>query len=170
MKRFAAISLMGAAFATVSGSVLAAGQQLNATMNVTADVTASCTNVSTGDMNFGTAGQLDMDDVQTVAISVTCDNGATYTVELDYGIQPNATLRQLADASSGEFMDYDIYQPNATGGQQQTTLWGTAANSEAYAHTGSGAAQTLTATGVLHRASGTSPGTYSDAVSVTLNF
>jgi spore coat protein U-like protein len=160
MKRFAVVSLLGAC--CIANTAQAAS--LDASMNVTALVTAACSKLTSGNLDFGSNGAADTDTNKSVDITVKCDMGTGYTVELDYGQNPLSTQRQVADSSLGEFMDYDIFQPGGT------TPWGTLANSAAVARTGNGADQVLTAPAVLHRNSGANAGSYTDLVTVTLNF
>jgi spore coat protein U-like protein len=134
-------------------------------INVSAEVTASCSSITATPVDFGPAGAADVTQDSTSTITVTCDNNTAYTVELDYGQSSlGAGLRQVTGAG-GEFMDYDIAQDAAF-----TTPWGLQADGTQFAGTGTGAADPLTAYFRLHRNSGNSPGTYTDLVGVTLTF
>ena len=151
-----------------SGGAFAQGQTLLEDIAVTATVTAACSALTATDVDFGSAGQADAVDDATSTISVTCNNGTNYTVELDYGIAPQGGTQRVVTGSggaAGEMMDYAIYQPGGF-----TVPWGTLANTQAYSGTGNGAAQSLVANFRLDRTSGASPGTYTDLVGVTLNF
>jgi spore coat protein U-like protein len=146
-----------------SGSVFAQ-QTLIDDINVTATVTAACSELTATDVDFGSAGAADAIDDSTSTISVTCDNGTAYTVELDYGMSSLGTQRQVTGAG-GEFMDYAIFQDAGF-----TTPWGDIANGEQFDGVGTGAADPLTAYFRLQRNAGSSPGTYTDLVGVTLTF
>jgi len=160
-----------ALFATAaSAEPIVGGSPGITTMNVSATVTEACTDITAADLLFGSQAAREEDVVQTVDISVTCGNGVQYDIELDYGANPAGTQRQLAGSGNGQFIDYDIFQPDATGGAAMTTPWGTKTDAAHYANTGTGVAQTLTGTGVLRLHSTTGPDTYSDVVGVQLNF
>lgn len=150
-----------------SGSSFAQ-QTLLEDINVTATVTAACSALTATDVDFGAAAAADVTDDATSTISVTCDTGTAYTVELDYGITPQGTKQRVltgALGAAGEQMLYDIYQPGGF-----ITPWGTIAEGEEYSGAGNGNAQDLIANFRLQRTSGSSPGTYTDLVGVTLNF
>lgn len=166
MKKLA--SHMAVAAVLASGSVLAAGQTLLEDIAVSAEVTAACSALTASDVDFGAAGAADTDQGGTSTITVTCNTGTPYTVELDYGMNPQGgTQRVLTGAGGalGEQMLYDISQDAG-----HTIPWGDIANGDQVDGTGNGSVQTLTAYFMLHRTSGSSPGTYTDLVSVTLNF
>jgi spore coat protein U-like protein len=162
MKKLVAYPIAALAL-LASGSVLAQ-QTLLEDINVTATVTAACTDLTATDVDFGSAAAADVIDDATSTITVTCDTGTAYSVELDYGMTALGTQRQVTGAG-GEFMDYSIFQDAGF-----TTPWGDTANGDAFTGTGTGAADPLTAYFRLQRNSGNSPGTYTDLVGVTLSF
>lgn len=153
-----------AALALLASGTVFAQQTLIDDINVTATVTAACTDLTATDVDFGSAGAADVTQDATSTITVTCDTGTAYTVELDYGMSPLGTQRQVTGAG-GEFMDYAIFQDAG-----YSTPWGDIANGQELAGTGTGAADPLTAYFRLQRNSGSSPGTYTDLVGVTLTF
>lgn len=160
------VAYPAAALALLASGTALAQQTEITSIGVSAEVVAACSTVTATDVDFGTAAAADVPDDATSTITVTCDTGAPYTLELDYGATPLAgtTIRQVSGAN-GERMDYFIYQDAA-----MTTPWGTVAEGEEFRGTGTGAADPLTAYFRLHRTSGTSPGTYTDIVGVTLTF
>jgi len=155
-----------AALALLASGSAFAQQTLLDNIAVSAEVIAACTSVTATDVDFGTAAAADEMDDATSTVTVTCDTGTAYTVELDYGQTPLAgtTIRQVTGAG-GEFMDYFIYQDAAF-----SAPWGTVAEGEERTGTGTGAAEALTAYFRLQRNSGSSPGVYTDLVGVTLSF
>lgn len=155
-----------AALALLASGTTLAQQTLLDDIAVSAEVTAACSSLTATDVDFGTSAAVDATDDATSTITVTCDTGTAYTVELDYGQTPVAgtTIRQVTGAG-GEFMDYYIYQDAGA-----TTPWGTSAEGEQFDGTGTGAADPLTAYFRLQRTSGNSPGVYTDLVGVTLTF
>lgn len=155
-----------AALALLASGTTFAQETLLEDIAVSAEVTAACSDLTATDVDFGAAGAADETQDSTSTITVTCDTGTAYTVELDYGQTPVAgtTIRQVTGAG-GEFMDYFIYQDAGA-----TTPWGTIAEGEQLDGVGTGAADPLTAYFRLHRTSGNSPGVYTDLVGVTLTF
>src|SRR5688500_533282 len=99
-----------AALALLASGTTLAQQTLLEDIAVSAEVTAACTSLTATDVDFGTAGAADVPDDATSTITVTCDTGTTYTLELDYGQTPLAgtNIRQVTGAG-GEFMDYFIF-------------------------------------------------------------
>ena len=163
--------LIPAAMLALLSTAASAQQTLIDSMNVSATVTAACSALSTTDLVFGAMGQVDQSQDTTATVSVTCDNGTAFTIDLDDGISgpgQGATGRQVAGVGSGETMDYEIFQPAANGSAATTTHWG--AGAQSVGGTGTGAVQDFIATGRLFRTSGSSPGDYTDLVTVTLNF
>jgi spore coat protein U-like protein len=162
-----------AALALLASGGAVAQQTLTDDINVTAVVTAACTSVTATDVDFGSAAAADVNqDDQTSTITVTCDTGTAWTVEIDYGMNPVAgtpPIRNVTSSvapSAGERMDYYIFSDAG-----RTTTWGTTADGDnVVTGTGTGAADPLTAYFRLVRTSGNSPGTYTDLVTVTMTF
>lgn len=145
---------------------------LDDTMAVSAEVVGACSDLTANDLDFGSAPASDIDDDETAIINVTCNDSTSYTVELDYGIQPNGLTRRVADDTSGQFMSYVVFKPAAGGAAATTTPWGTEADElgSSYTGTGSGTAQALTASGRLSRTASNTSGTYTDLITVTLTY
>jgi spore coat protein U-like protein len=96
-----------------------------ANVTVTATVTANCT-ITTGSVAFGSydpivanaATNLD----QTGSFNVACTKGAPgVQIDLDKGLNPSGTDRQMNSATSGDFLKYQLY--TTTG---RTIIWGSA--------------------------------------------
>jgi spore coat protein U-like protein len=150
-----------------AGSALA----LQTSMNVRADVVSACSEVAVADLDFGTAGQSDATQDTTTTVSVTCTDGTSYDVEMDYGVNAGGgTQRRLADEAGTDFLDYDLFQPDASGAAATDTPWGAKADGGEYAGIGTGSSQSLVATGRLHRRAQSTAGLFTDAVVVRLNF
>lgn len=144
-----------------SGSVLAQ-ETSTANINVTAVVEAACEQITATDVDFGAQGNTGGTDDSTSTITVECDTGTGYTVEIDYGQTAIGTQRRVT-TGEGDFMDYAIFQPGGF-----TAPWGE--DLEAYEGTGTGAPDALTANFRLNRAAGIALGTYTDLVTVTLTY
>ncbi|HUR40812.1 MAG TPA: spore coat protein U domain-containing protein [Verrucomicrobiae bacterium] len=152
-----------AALALLASGNALAQQSSVANINVTATVEAACADVTATDVDFGSQGNIGNTDDATSTITVDCDTGTQYSVAIDYGVAPLGTQRQVTNGNSGEFMDYDIFQPGGF-----TTPWGEGA--DALDGTGTGAADALVANFRLQRAAGKGFGVYTDLVTVTLSY
>ncbi|BBI99211.1 biofilm synthesis protein [Ferrigenium kumadai] len=136
-----------------------------ATFNVTATVPTSCSVTAGNNLDFGNyTGTADVDGA--THIHVTCTNGGSYTVGLDYGAHPTGTQRKLdSDTTAGNFLNYELYSDAG-----RTTPWGNDASSWV-AGTGTGSEQTLDVYGRIP--TGQTPpiaGTYHDVITVTVTF
>ncbi len=136
------------------------------TFDVFAEVVANCSALNATDIDFGVDGAINVEDDAEGSIEVTCVSGASYDIELDYGVLPNGTIRQVTTGGSGTpGIDYYLYQDAG-----RTVAWGEEANGEEFQGTGTGAAQTIPVYGRLDRNDANEVGTYTDLITVTLNF
>lgn len=147
-----------------SGGVLAQ-QTETATISVNAEVVAGCGAVTATDVDFGAQPQTETDSTGQSTITVNCSTGTSYTVEINYGMTPQGTLRTVTGSGVGAAMDYYVWQDS-----NGTVPWGDIANTAEYNGTGTGAADPLTAYFVLDRTGGAAPDTYTDLLAVTLTF
>lgn len=141
--------------------------------SVFAEVTASCSSIDAADIDFGSSPAIAGSRDVATTINLVCTVGTPYTVELDYGItptSPGSSQRQVSDFASGQYMDYTIFQPGAGGAAATTAPWGLAADNQEYVGTGTGTSQALTATGRLDQTDSVAPGSYTDLVTVFLNY
>lgn len=168
MSSVAAVAMGAAAAASAAPVTTSPGI---GTMNVTAVVTAGCTDLTVGNLDFGTNPAASTTVDVPVDILVTCNSNTSYTIELDYGAnEVGVGQRQVTNDDNGEFIDYEIFQPAANGGAATSLPWGTAAQGAEFVGTGTGGEQTLTATGRLQLTETNAAGTYTDIVTVTLSF
>jgi len=126
-------------------------------------VTVSATN-----LNFGSVVSGTLSATGNATINVNATNGLTYTVTLDAGLYYSAGYRYVrTGATLGGA--YFLYKEAA-----RTTQWGDAGFAGTFSSfsgvtgTGSGAAQTLTVYGTTFP--GTTPGTFTDTVTVTVHY
>lgn len=147
-----------------SGSAFAQSTE-ETNINVNAVVTASCAAITATDVDFGSATQTETDSTDTSTITVNCSSGAPYTVEIDYGMTPQGTIRTVTGSTAFASMDYYVFQDAGN-----TTPWGDVANGEEFTGTGTGADDPLTAYFVLDRTAGAPADSYSDLLTVTLTF
>jgi spore coat protein U-like protein len=134
--------------------------------NVTATVLKNCA-VSSSDLAFGdyTAGSGSPVTASTT-VSVTCTAALAYTIALDGGqTTSDVTARAMTDGASHN-LSYGLYTTNAYG-----TVWGDGTGgSSTVAGTGNGAAQAVTVYGRIAAAQFVAAGSYTDRVTVTVNY
>jgi spore coat protein U domain-containing protein, fimbrial subunit CupE1/2/3/6 len=164
-------------FASTGTSRAVAAYQLsgscsNITANATdfpfaasASVVPSC-RVSASDLGFGTQGVLDNDLDATSAVTVTCTNGASYSVGLNQGTTSGGTttIRKMVGQTSSATINYQMFKDIA-----RTDNWGNASGSWATG-TGTGSAQSLTVYGRMPAQTTPKPDTYRDTVTVTVTY
>ena len=143
-----------------------------ANLSVTASVSASCT-IATSPVAFGAYDPLSANVTNplngTGTVTVTCTSGASTTITLDQGLNPNtgstdaAPARRLTDGSS-HYLTYALYQDSARG-----TVWGnTSPTGEPVS--GTGTANAVTVYGQVAAGQSAVVGNYSDTVVATVTF
>lgn len=156
-------------FAIATVAVALSGQALAAAstttnMNVSAQVVATCS-LTAADMVFGNYSGLAISS--SAALSITCTNGAPYTIGLSAGNATGASTstRQMVNSTnSTSLLSYGLYQDTGS------TVWGIGADALAN-QSGSGGAQTVTVHGKVPAGQLTSlTGTYNDVVVATINY
>ena len=141
------------------------------TMAVSTSVLMSCT-ITAGAMTFGSYDPTsDTDNDATATITSTCTSGGAATITMGEGggevsgSTDAAPLRAMSDGQEVEqTLAYQLYSDSAGG-----TVWG---NTEATgkAITADGSAQSFTAFGRIAQGQPVGAGTFSDSVTVTLNY
>jgi spore coat protein U-like protein len=123
------------------------------------------------DINFGTVtGNITTDRDASTDLTVNCNNGALYHVGLNNGLNASAGQRRLANATTGQFVNYDLYTDNARGNRWGVTAaGGTATDVDG---TGTNANQTLTVYGRVPGAplQSVGAGVYNDTITATIEF
>ncbi|MEW6486272.1 MAG: spore coat U domain-containing protein [Pseudomonadota bacterium] len=149
----------------ISGSALAA--TTSTTMNVTANVGAVCT-VSATPVDFGLYAGAQKNATGT--ITVNCTNLAPYNVGIDQGLNYDGSFRYITNGTDDIL--YELYSDAG-----YTSIWGdngvTGGNypwGNPVAGIGNGANQVLTVYGELSAGPLPSPGSYSDTVTVVVEF
>lgn len=163
-----------------AGIVLSAhANQQTTTITVSAELVDSCT-LSAGDMNFGsgTFSELVYNTVAYADIVVTCPEGSDWSVSLDGGQHAGAVFntgfREMHHSSGGTttsgVFEYGITYTDAAQGLFDEP-WGNGVNlTWGYPRHGSGS-KTMTAMGNIQTPTPNTPyGTYSDVVTVTLDY
>jgi spore coat protein U-like protein len=142
------------------------------TFNVSSDVIANCT-ISATDLSFGNYDPVGANattplDVNTT-VSVLCTKGASgVTVGLDTGTHVVGGNRFMADAVSGDTLQYELYSDSA-----HSSVWGNAGTGlVGWATFGpiSGGAVAKTVYGRVPQAQDKTVGHYTDVITATVNF
>jgi spore coat protein U-like protein len=133
------------------------------TVAVSATVQATCTNTATP-MAFGVYTGVQSDS--TAIITVTCTNTTPYTVGLNAGTAPTATVttRRMTGAV-GVFLAYSLFSDAG-----RATNWGTTVGTDTISGTGTGAGQALTIYGRVAAAQFPAPGAYTDTIIATVTY
>jgi len=134
--------------------------------NVLANVPVDCL-LSAGQLDFGTAGLLTSAVNAQANISVSCTNGAPYSVALGPGGTGTGPTARKMVGPGGASIQYGLYKDSG-----RTSPWGdTAAGASTLASaTGSGVSQTLTVYGQVPAQTTPAPGSYTDTVVITLTY
>ena len=165
--RISRIAVRGLAVALgLAASPAMAVQTATAQFNVTATVLDNCA-VAASDLAFGNYSASSATPVTaTTTLSVTCTANLAYTIALDGGTTASAvTARAMGDGAS-HTLNYGLYTSSG-----YSTIWGDGTGgTSTVAGTGSGAAQSVTVYGRIPAAQFVAAGSYSDLVTVTVNY
>jgi len=136
-----------------------------ATFTVTADVQTTC-NITAQNLNFGayTGAVLDA----TTTLTVTCSNGVPWTIGLNAGTSPGATVVTRKMTGPGaDLLGYGLFEDAS-----HTTNWDNTGGSNVRSGTGAGTGtpQPQTVYGRIPAGSFVGPGAYSDTITATLTF
>lgn len=133
------------------------------TFNVTATVIDSCA-VSASDLAFGTYDPASATDkTGTSTVSVTCSLGTLYTVSLNNGTHASGSTRRLAAGASR--LTYQVYKDVAA-----TQIFGSIADTLGLSGTGTGVAIPSVIYGVIPKTQNVASGSYSDQITVTIDY
>lgn len=129
---------------------------------VTASPQPTCT-ILTTDLDFGVKGVLNAAINGQSAISLTCTQGASWSVVLDGGQSGSPAARQMKSAA-GDGVSYNLYRDAG-----RSSLWGLTTDAQA-SGTGTGTAQSLPVYGRVPVQTTPKPGAYSDRVVATIRY
>lgn len=135
-----------------------------AAFNVTATVIKNCS-VSTTPVNFGSVGVLISNLTATGTVSVQCTNTTPYTIGLNAGTAPGATITNRKMTNGTSTVGYALYSNSA-----RTTNWGDTAGIDTVSGTGSGYSQSYSVYGSVPAQPTPAPGTYTDTITVTVTY
>jgi spore coat protein U domain-containing protein, fimbrial subunit CupE1/2/3/6 len=124
---------------------------------------ATCT-ISASTVNFGSQGLLGANVDQTVPIQVMCTKATPYSIGLDAGIGPGATVaaRKMTGAAT---VIYSLYSDSAL-----STVWGNTIGADTVAAIASGSRQNHTVYGRMLSQNAPALGTYTDMITVTVTY
>lgn len=132
---------------------------------VSATVLAACTvtanNLAFGNYDATAAAPLDV----STTLAVTCTNGSPYTVRLDAGTAAGATVTTRQMSSGVNRLNYALYRDAA-----HTQNWGVTDGSDTVGATGTGSSIVHTVYGRVAINQYLPAATYTDTITVTVNF
>jgi len=168
--------LLTAAMAILACSYPAAAQAGTATANLTVQITitASCT-INAATLDFGSnpgTSLLSANVDASTTVSVTCTNGAPYSIGMDNGANVSGSQRRMKNGTTN-FLNYNLYTDSG-----RTSAWTTAASNSTCTTanscalgTGTGSAQTVNIYGrVPTVATAPAAGVYTDTVVMTITY
>jgi len=166
-KSILSVLTAGALSASIAPTFVFAAQVTDV-LHVSATIVAYCElHLGADTLSFGNVSSLSASVYANKDFRVTCTNGTSYQVGFDSGLNPVGTQRQMALGTNR--LSYDLYR-NAARTEALGDSWGVNTFS------GQGAGTTL-ANAVTHTIYGDLPpqavqdaGTYSDIVTVTLQY
>ncbi|HWV53632.1 spore coat U domain-containing protein [Pseudorhodoplanes sp.] len=153
------VLLVGLSFLTIG----AVAQVATANLSVQITITAGCLLQNVNNINFGPHALLSSNVDATGSFEVLCTSGVPYTVSLDGGGGGSINSRRME--SGGEQVSYQLYSDPA-----RLQIWGETLGVDRVSGTGSGVAQSLTIYGRVPSQTTPPAGTYTDTVTITLNY
>ena len=138
----------------------------------TATIAPNCL-VSAAAVNFGSVGVLASNIDAAGTIAVQCTSTSPYSVSLDNGINANGSQRRMRFGATSSYVSYGLFT-NAG----RTSGWTTSSSASSCSqgagtcilNTGSSASQNTTVYGCVPAQTTPVPGTYSDAVVITVTY
>jgi spore coat protein U-like protein len=149
------------------GSVdVAAAATATTTLGVEVTIAQTCTITANPKLTFNTFGGLATNNDATTNIQVNCSTGTPYTIGLSAGSGAGATVtaRRMTGAG-GATINYALFRDAG-----RTQNWGNTAGTDTASGTGSGAAQNIAVFGRIPVQTTPAAGTYTDTVTISLNY
>jgi spore coat protein U-like protein len=146
---------------------------MTGSMPVSITLVSACTSVSASPMSFGSASaeQAGQATAQST-ITVNCNDGAAYSIDLDNGLQPESgtglNIRQVRNQSqSNQYLPYRLFLDSS-----ESSAWGSGQASGSVATGVMGGAGTANHTvyGRVYYGTTSQAGTYTDTVTVTVTY
>lgn len=161
-----------AALPLAIASLPAQAGQTQTTFQVTATVVTSCVINSAGNLGFGnydvTAGTA---LTGTSTININCTKNAPYTIALDYGSHGGTAANRIMQDTASDSLNYNLYTDSG-----HTLVWNSSCGTGNNCDSGTGAGpgvgneQTYTVYGQIPAGQNVPAGSYSDTITVTVNF
>ena len=145
-------------------SVAAVAATTTTTFQVSATVAAACT-VSANPMNFGSFNTLTAPVDTTTSVTVNCVSGTTWTAGINLGTGAGASLASRKLTSGANVLNYNIFRDVA-----RTEVMGDFPSGNVLSGTGTGLNDVQTLYGRIPTTSTPPAGTYTDLITVTVQF
>lgn len=144
----------------------------NTTFQVTATVANSCVINSAGNLAFGSYDPNSTSATNaTSVINVNCTKGDAYSIALNYGANGGGATNRVMVDGSGNHLNYNLYADSSlTKVWNNTCTAGNNCDSGTGAGPGVGNEQTYTVYGQIAAGQNAPAGSYSDTITVTVNF
>ncbi|MCZ8182989.1 MAG: spore coat U domain-containing protein [Beijerinckiaceae bacterium] len=135
------------------------------TLNLSITIQASCTVVSATAINFGSMTTIAANVDQTSTLTVNCSSTTPYNVGLGVGGGSGATVATRKMTSGSDVVNYTLYRDAS-----RTQVWGETIGTDTVTGTGTGSNQSLTIYARVPSQAVPPPGTYTDAVTITVTY
>jgi spore coat protein U-like protein len=135
------------------------------TLNLSITIAATCSVVSATAINFGTVSAIAANIDQTSTLTVNCSTTTPYNVGLSAGGGTGATVAARKMMNGANSVTYSLYRDSG-----YTQVWGNTVGTDTVAGTGTAANQTITIYGRVTAQTVPPPGSYTDAVTVTITY
>lgn len=134
-------------------------------LTVKAAIVKKCEFNSADLLDFGTRGLLTAAVLAQADIRSTCTVGTPYTVALNQGAAPGATIATRQMRRSGASIFYQLYTDMG-----RTTVWGDGTTGVVVGDTGDGTSRALRVYGKVPVQATPAAGTYTDSVVITVTY
>lgn len=128
-------------------------------------IVAECKVQSTTTLDFGTRGVLDTNFDTTSTLGVQCTDTTPYNIQLNAGSTAGGTIATRLMTSGAATVSYRMYRD-----APRTLNWGQTNGTDTVAGTGNGAVQSYTVFGRVPIQVTPAPATYTDTVTVTVEY
>ena len=137
------------------------------TFTVSITIQAECEIASVDDLTFGTHGVLSADVSAAADLNIQCTDTTAYRILLNEGETTGATIatRLMENAGQTAFVEYSLYQDNL-----HADLWGETIGVDTVDAVGDGTVETYTIYGLVPTQTTPAPTTYTDQITVTIDF
>lgn len=142
------------------------GATATSTFQVQAIVVGACT-IAANTLNFGEYDATATTDLDaTTTLSVVCTSETPYTVALDKGQGPGASVANRIMTNGDDLLNYSLYQDST-----RAAVWGDTIGTNTVAGNGNGEEQNLTVYGRIFSGQTTAPaGAYADTIEATIEY